>query len=265
MPRTIVQFLKAYPRSERFSMAFAMPWPMILLIGFSVPTALQAQSPPNAADPGASAPAENLDAALEDVQQWITEWEERQEAPVGTMDAPSGAAHPELVRPDTTNPDALHPHAANSDSIGLEVLVGHPQSDTAVDEFRTLDGLEQVAAALPPAPAVFWRGPDLAAAYADAAASGKPILVKFTATWCAPCRLLEEQTFSDSTVADYVNGHMIPLALDMESDFDGIALAQYHGVKALPTVLILDAQGGLKERFTGMFGPTAFLERFRGY
>jgi len=46
---------------------------------------------------------------------------------------------------------------------------------------------------------VAWQQDD-AAVMAAAAASGKPIMVDFTADWCAPCKKLDRTTFSDANV-----------------------------------------------------------------
>lgn len=57
------------------------------------------------------------------------------------------------------------------------------------------------------------------AAFADARASGKPVLVKFTANWCATCQYIEGTVFQDEKVWTAINqADVIPIKVDLTQE-----------------------------------------------
>ena len=62
-----------------------------------------------------------------------------------------------------------------------------------------------------------------------------PVLVKFGATWCGPCRALEPQLAKYSQTPDAVR--VVEVDIDEQP-----ALAARYGVMAVPTMILL--QGG---------------------
>ena len=74
------------------------------------------------------------------------------------------------------------------------------------------------------------------------------ILQNFSASWCAPCRLLEETTFSDPTVIDYISKNYIAVKVDID-DFDGMAMKQVYNVQTIPTIIVFNSKGQLLEKY----------------
>jgi thioredoxin-related protein len=99
-----------------------------------------------------------------------------------------------------------------------------------------------------------WRG-DLAAARAESAKTGKPLLAYFTATWCGPCQRMKETTFSDPAVQTILASY-VPVKIDIDEHKD-LAL-QYH-VESIPHFVLSDPSGQTTAIADGYHGPADFL------
>jgi thioredoxin 1 len=86
-----------------------------------------------------------------------------------------------------------------------------------------------------------WRT-DYEAALAEAQASGKPLLLDFTADWCPPCRVMEREVWPNAQVRTAVAATTIPLRLDVD-EASTAPLLQTRKVSSIPTVLFLDSAG----------------------
>lgn len=87
----------------------------------------------------------------------------------------------------------------------------------------------------------------------QAAAQKKMIFVDAYATWCGPCKLLKQKTFTDKAAADYFNSHFVNLSLDVEKG-QGPDLAAQWNIQGLPTLMILDPSGKLIAQSVGYIG-----------
>lgn len=88
---------------------------------------------------------------------------------------------------------------------------------------------------------------------------GKLYFVDFTATWCMPCRMMDETTFVNPSVVNYVNKYYIPVKVDID-DFDGVAYKQQYNIKVLPTTLVFNSNGQLLERVEESLSPSRMLK-----
>jgi len=73
----------------------------------------------------------------------------------------------------------------------------------------------------------------------------KPVIMDFYATWCTPCRELEEVVFHDSAVVKQAEKDFIMIKIDVTKGGNPLherLLAQY-GVKGVPTIVFLNGDG----------------------
>ena len=99
----------------------------------------------------------------------------------------------------------------------------------------------------------------------EAVKSRKPVIIDFSAAWCAPCRELDETTFHDGDVVkqaarDFV---MIKVDLTRRGTPDTERLLQRFEVKGVPTVVFLDRRGQERRdlRLVDYLPPDQFLIR----
>ena len=111
-----------------------------------------------------------------------------------------------------------------------------------------------------PKSTIAWRN-DFHSALAEAEASDKPLLLVFSASWCPPCIVMKHEVWPDAEVSLAVNNGFVPLHIDVDDSGDA-AIAARYGIRGIPAVLIVDAQGKVlrQESFMSRSGTLKFLE-----
>jgi len=96
-----------------------------------------------------------------------------------------------------------------------------------------------------------------------AVASGTPVMLDFTADWCAPCHELEHITFTDRRVRDSVRRfRAFQVDLTKYDSPESERWRREYGITGVPTLVFLDAQGNeiRDARVEGFIPPGPFLE-----
>jgi thiol:disulfide interchange protein DsbD len=142
-------------------------------------------------------------------------------------------------------------------AVALAAAIHLGWLDRTTATFRSFQGLKTVAALAGVIIATFlvgsWalRGPGVAwQPYSDqlltqARESRKPVIIDFYATWCSPCRELDEITFHHADVVQRASRDFLMVKVDLTQKGNPLherLLGQY-GVKGVPTVVFLDGQG----------------------
>jgi len=113
-------------------------------------------------------------------------------------------------------------------------------------------------------PAVSWQtySDDL---LAQAREHGRPVIIDFSAAWCAPCRELDERTFRDPAVVRLASEKMVMIKVDLTRGGDPLheRLVSEYAVRGVPTVVFVDRDGHeMPElRLVDYLPPEEFVKR----
>ncbi len=94
---------------------------------------------------------------------------------------------------------------------------------------------------------------------------GRPVMVDFTAKWCAACKELEKGPFSDQVVIDAAS-KLDRLQVDGTNTSDPAVMAavKKFSVQGFPTVIFIDSSGNEASRIVGFVNTAEVLKHING-
>lgn len=96
----------------------------------------------------------------------------------------------------------------------------------------------------------------------QATAEGKPVLVDISALWCPSCRKLDKQVLAQPQVQQAIEQRAIFTRVELETP-EGEKLQQQFQIKGVPTLLVLNSDGSLKQQLPLTFDPAIFINRLK--
>jgi thiol:disulfide interchange protein DsbD len=107
-----------------------------------------------------------------------------------------------------------------------------------------------------------WLEQDLEGALAQAKAEHKVVLVDIYADWCAQCKELDEKTWPDAGVKQWISQNAVAIRIDTDAKRKDLAIRLQ--IRSYPTVLLLDAEGHELRRILGFQGPESMRTWLEG-
>ena len=86
----------------------------------------------------------------------------------------------------------------------------------------------------------------------------KIIMIDFYTDWCAPCKLLDSDTFTNEEVIQYIDNNFIPIKINAESEYGMPLFTKFKGT-GYPMIIFLDKGKNEIDMFYGFYPPNDFI------
>lgn len=103
---------------------------------------------------------------------------------------------------------------------------------------------------------------DLEKAFLKARNEGKIVLVDFVADWCLPCKVMDQTTFRDPSLKQFLSESVVPVKIDIKY-VEGMFLKDKYEVQALPTLIIFDDQRKMLKKIESTVSATELMKALK--
>jgi thioredoxin-related protein len=86
----------------------------------------------------------------------------------------------------------------------------------------------------------------------------KYVLADVYTDWCHWCKKLDQDTFSDSNMVNYLNGKFICIKVNAEDHGEGTKIAKKYRVSGFPCALVFDQSGKFIGKISGYYPPADY-------
>ena len=86
--------------------------------------------------------------------------------------------------------------------------------------------------------------------------AGKNLVFYFYADWCTYCVRMQEETFTHTSVIDFMNNAVIAVKIDVDEDKK---IARSFGVRGLPATVLMTRNGDQVGPLPGFIPPKSYL------
>jgi len=93
-------------------------------------------------------------------------------------------------------------------------------------------------------------------------ANQKLIMIDLYADWCAPCRELDKNTFSNNDVIKYCSENFINIKINTDTKY-GYEVYNKFNVESLPMILFVDSNKQLVGVIDGYHPPVDYLTKIK--
>ncbi|HEX4875092.1 MAG TPA: thioredoxin family protein [Chitinophagaceae bacterium] len=87
----------------------------------------------------------------------------------------------------------------------------------------------------------------------------KMIFFDAYATWCGPCKYMENSVYTQKAAGDFFNANFINVKMDMEKG-EGLQLSEEFNISAYPTFLFFTPEGKLVHKYVGGMEVDEFVQ-----
>ena len=87
----------------------------------------------------------------------------------------------------------------------------------------------------------------------------RPVLIRFTASWCPPCQAMKRDVFSRTDIAEQIEADFFAVSVDIDNtDPNTTDLTHRYGIDSIPAFVVVDVRGHEITRSTGGMSPSDF-------
>ena len=99
----------------------------------------------------------------------------------------------------------------------------------------------------------------LDAAIIEAKKMDKILFIKFTTSWCAPCKIFDESVLKNIEVMLLLQKNFITVTINGENIDYGIDNALKYNITSYPTFLFTKPEGKIIQKYVGNMGSKKFI------